>query len=132
MAFYELELDSERENVQPAVAKAMAGRRPSDDVVAIVRVRYRRVDNGKVEEIEQYVSASDIACNFEETGPRFKLAACVAEFAEILRGSPFAAGSEFHDIARVVSPVAGELNLDRRVQEMARMVRSAGGMARGE
>jgi hypothetical protein len=56
----------------------------------------------------------------------------VAEFAEILRGSPFADGSGFPEVAKALRPVALELNLDKRVQELLRMVESGEGMARGE
>ena len=52
---------------------------------------------------------------------RFRLAAAAAEFAEILRGSPFAAGSGLGDVARVLRPVALELSLDNRIQEFLRM-----------
>ena len=52
---------------------------------------------------------------------RFRLAACAAEFAEILRGSPHAAGSRLEDVARTLRPVALELNLDNRIQELLRL-----------
>ena len=97
-----------------------------------VRVRYRRTDNNRVEEIAQSLTAAEIAGDFNRTDARFQLAACVAEFAEILRGSPFAQGSEFNDIAQVLRPVALELSLDARVAELSRMVEAAPGMSRGE
>ena len=61
---------------------------------------------------------------------RFKLAACVAEFAEILRGSPFASGSDYEQVAKLLRPVALELNLDSRVQELLRLVHAAKGLPR--
>ena len=121
-ALYELDL----KGIQTAAM------RRSGEWVAMVRVRYRRTDTGKVEEIERPVSAPDICSSFDKADVHFKLASSVAEFAEILRGSPFTEGSSYEDIARVLRPVALELNLDNRVQELARMVQGAGSMSRGE
>ena len=97
--------------------------------VATIRVRYRRADTGAVEEIERTVSTPEILGRFEETPARFRLAAGVAEFAEILRGCPHAAGSEADDVARVLRPVTLELNLDGSVRELLRLVESAGSMS---
>ena len=102
------------------------------DMLATVRVRYRRRDTGKVEEIEQCVLAGDVLHSFDQASARFRLAACVAELAEILRGSPFAAGSRYPDLAQVLRPVAMELHLDAYVQELLRISQVAGGMSRGE
>jgi Ca-activated chloride channel family protein len=123
-ALYEMELGSNR--------GTEAHRHREADRIATVRVRYQRVDNGKVEEIERPVTADDIIPQFDQADVRFRLAASVAEFAEILRGSPFAEGSEFQDVARILGPVALELNLDSRVQELLRMVNSANGLSRGQ
>jgi Ca-activated chloride channel family protein len=118
-ALYELELSPERGWAR-------------DDVIAIVRVRYRRTDTEKVEEIESAVCGGDLVTSFDEASVRFRLAACVAEFAEILRASPFAAGTRSGDVGAVLRPVALELHLDERVQELLRMVQTADSMPRGE
>ena len=99
--------------------------------IAVVRVRYRRVDTGAVEEIEHPLTLDDVASDFDGMPSRFRLAACVAEFSEILRASPHASGSRFEDVARVLRPVALELSLNQRVQELLRLVQGATGMARG-
>jgi len=100
------------------------GREP----VGTVRVRYRRTDTGAVEEIEQPIRASDFAAQFAQADVHFRLAACVAEFSEILRVSPHAQGSRCADVAKALHPVALELNLDGRVQELLRLVQVADGM----
>jgi hypothetical protein len=105
---------------------------PDREPLATVRVRYQRVDNGKVEEIERTVKADDIIAQFDRSDARFRLAACAAQFAEILRGSPFAEGREFQDVARVLAPVALELSIDQRVQELMKMVNGANGLSRGQ
>jgi Ca-activated chloride channel homolog len=93
--------------------------------LGVVRVRYRRLDTGAVEEIAHPIRASAVAKQFSQAGVRLRLAACVAEFAEILRGSPFAAGSEHSRVASELRPVALELGLDTRVQEFLRLVSGA-------
>ncbi len=89
--------------------------------LGIVRVRCRNALTGQIEEIEQPVAPPRGAAPFEDMDVRFRLAAAAAEYAEILRGSPFAAGSGLGDVARVLRPVALELSLDNRIQEFLRM-----------
>lgn len=112
-ALYELEL----------APVATRGRAP----LATVRVRYRRVDNGRVEEIALPVERTSVRASFEAAGPHFRLAACVAEFAEILRGSPHAEGADCGGVADALRPVTLELNLDPRVAEFQRLVHKAMG-----
>jgi Ca-activated chloride channel family protein len=109
----------------------MDGEKPDRaDDLATVRVRYRRVDTGDVEETSHGVTAASISSRFDDTPARYRLAAAVAEFSEILRGSTHAAGSDLEQVAEVLRPVAMELNLDSRVQELLRLVESAKGMSR--
>ncbi len=106
--------------------------KPGNDTVAIVRVRYRRVDTGEIEEIERPVHRRDIVARFADTDTHFKLAAAVAEFAEIMRGSQFARGSTFNDVSKILGPVSMDLALDRRVKEVFDMTRAARGLPRGK
>jgi Ca-activated chloride channel family protein len=99
--------------------------------LAVVRVRYRRRDNGKIEEIAHDIMPGDVAQSFGEASARFRLAACVAEFAEQLRNSEHARGGQYPEVARVLRPVAAELSLDGRVAELLRMVSGAHAMSRG-
>jgi len=114
-ALYELELNPRR-------LQAAQSLRSVRRVLATVRVRYRRTDTGAVEEIEREITEADLISAFDRAPVRFRLAACVAEFAEILRGSPFATGSELREVADVLRPVALDLTLDTRVGELMRMV----------
>ena len=93
----------------------------SREPLGIVRVRCRNALTGQMEEIEQPVAPPSGATPFEAMDVRFRLAAAAAEFSEILRGSPFAAGSSFGDVARVLRPVALELSIENRIQEFLRM-----------
>ncbi|MBT3294543.1 MAG: DUF3520 domain-containing protein [Verrucomicrobia bacterium] len=100
--------------------------------LATVRVRYRRIDNGRVEEIERAVWPHDCRAAQQKVSNGFRLAAGVAEFAEILRGSTHAKGSTYEEVADHLRPIALELHLDGRVQELLQMVTAAESTPRGE
>ena len=127
-ALYELDLAPVNQPVPYGLQARLAS--DVDDWLAVARVRYRRVDNGKIEEIEQRITARDLLPAFDAASPRFRLAAGAAAFAEILRGSPFVQGVAFDDVAAVLRPVALELHLDQRIRELVQMVETAGGLAR--
>lgn len=112
-ALYELELDGKQEGT-----------------IGTVRVRYKNTGTGKVEEFEKAVTQVDVCRTFEAADPRFKLATGVAEFAEVLRNSDYAKGIRYSDVAAVLRPVAMELTLDSRLQELVRMVQGASSMPR--
>jgi Ca-activated chloride channel family protein len=92
------------------------------DPIATVYVRYRRTDNQAIEEINSRVTDASRVDQFEEASPRFRLAACVAEFAERLRCSPYADGTEMINIIERLQPVAAALDLDGQVQELLQLI----------
>ncbi|MFA5043553.1 MAG: von Willebrand factor type A domain-containing protein, partial [Kiritimatiellia bacterium] len=92
--------------------------------LGMIRIRCRNALTGQIEEIEQPIMPAAGAAPFEVMDARFRLAAAAAEFSEILRGSPFAAGVRFEDVARVLRPVALELSLDNRIREFLRMTQT--------
>ncbi len=94
--------------------------------LVVVRVRYRRLSDGKIYETERPITRSMITSSFDDAGTHMKLAVCAAEFAEILRGSPNAAGSRMADVAEKLRPVALNLHLDSRVAELMELVERAG------
>ena len=112
-ALYELDLS-------PAAKQASLG---------TVRVRYRRVDTGAIEEIAQEISPEMLTSAIGATRPQFRLAVGAAAFAERLRGSPYVA-REYADVARLLRPVAQELSLDPRVKELLALVEAAEAMAK--
>ena len=67
-----------------------------------VRIRYRRVDTGAVEEIEAPIAAEAVQHDFARVRPQFRLACAVAEFATALKHVPPAAQ------ANALQPVAAE------------------------
>ena len=95
---------------------------PEDEPIATVYVRYRRADNGAIEEISSWVVDTARRTRFADADLRFQLAACVAEFAERLRRSPYAEGTEMADISKYLQPVATGLDLDKQVKELMRLI----------
>ncbi|MEI8241810.1 MAG: von Willebrand factor type A domain-containing protein [bacterium] len=111
-ALYELDLS-------PAAKSAPLG---------IVRVRYRRVDTGAIEEIAQVITPGLIAPAPGATRPQFRLAMGAAAFAELLRGTPYVV-RDYADVARLLRPVAQELSLDPRVKELLALVEAAAALS---
>ena len=90
-----------------------------------MRIRYRSVENGEVTEISQQILSNGRCAEFASASARFRLAAGVAEFAELLRLSPYTAGTDFKDVEDVLRPVSMELSLDQQVKELMRLVAAA-------
>ncbi|MDD4059221.1 MAG: von Willebrand factor type A domain-containing protein [Kiritimatiellae bacterium] len=67
-----------------------------------VRIRYRRIDTGAVEEIESPIAAEAVQRDFVRARPQFRLACAVAEFATVLKHVPPAAQ------ANALQPVVAE------------------------
>jgi Ca-activated chloride channel family protein len=99
--------------------------------IGTVRVRYLDVETARVEEIASPIRARDLVRRAADTPPRFRLAACAAETAELLRGSPYARQSTFRQVEAVLSKVCAELPLDNRAAELLGLVRKAPGLPRG-
>jgi Ca-activated chloride channel family protein len=81
---------------------------PRDGVVATLRLRYHSPEIGNVTETERRLRLSELASTWKKASPGFRLAALVAQFAEILKGSPWAKG-DLADIARQLQAVAKAL-----------------------
>lgn len=97
--------------------------------IATVRVRYQDPDTRAVTELEQRVTVADRHRSFDAAPPRYRVAACAAEFAERLRVSPYAAGTDWETLVATLRPAALELPLDQRVQELLRLAEAARGLA---
>jgi Ca-activated chloride channel family protein len=106
-ALYELEL-------VPEVSPGMR--------LGTVRIRYQRPDSGKVEEIQSELVSDAVLKPARAAGPQFKVAASAAEFAELLRGSPHAAGGSYQAVADYLRPAVLELHLDVRVKELLELI----------
>ena len=70
----------------------------------------------------------DLAGRYEDTAPRFQLATTVAQFAEILRHSPYAGEMSLRELSRYASNAARLVGEDADAQEFAQLVSQAAGM----
>lgn len=95
-----------------------------------VRIRYRDVARGEMEEITHVITVAEGVASIEEADPMFRLAAAAAEFGELLRGSPFAAEGDYRAVTRLVRGVKAELPDDPQVSELLELARRAPGLAR--
>ncbi|HOX06920.1 MAG TPA: von Willebrand factor type A domain-containing protein [Planctomycetota bacterium] len=105
---------------------------PADADLGTVYVRYKNVDTGRVEEISQRLEARSLRPRTPESDPRYYLAACAAEFAELLRDSEHAAGGSFDALRETLERAAAQpaLRYDPRVVELLELVRKAKGLPR--
>jgi len=96
----------------------------------IVYVRYQDIETGQVREINQTFARAQFASSFEATSPRFKLAAAVAEYAEILRNSYWAKGSSLENVQGLAQRVKQALPSDKDVAEFVDLVSRASRLRR--
>jgi Ca-activated chloride channel family protein len=90
-----------------------------------VYLRYQDPETSEVIELEQPFATSDIAPQFADATPQFRLAVTVAEFAEQLRESGYAQGRSMADVLTLAEGVAADLANDADVQEFVQLVRQA-------
>lgn len=97
--------------------------------MATVQLRWKDPQNQKVTEINGNFNTWDLAGRFEQAAPRFRLAAAVAQFAEALRGSPWASRTSLYQVYEVIASLKEELD-DPDVSELAELVQRAARMWR--
>ena len=113
----------------------LAGRsrdRSSRDWLATATLRYQRPRRGSITEIEQSVTGAEIARSFASASPHFRLAAVAAEFAEVLRRSPFVEHRDA-DMAVLVNEAwyaSDDLRRDRDAEELAQLIEDARRLSR--
>jgi Ca-activated chloride channel family protein len=76
------------------VRPARAGR------IATVSVRYRHPDSGRVREIGKDLTAGDVERRFRDAPRSLRLAACVGQFAEVLRRSRYGRRTSLAEVSR--------------------------------
>ncbi|MDE0652774.1 MAG: von Willebrand factor type A domain-containing protein [bacterium] len=108
----------------------LAGRsrdRGSRDWLATATLRYQRPRRGSITEIEATIGGADIARSFASASPHFRLAAVAAEFAEVLRRSPFVEYRDA-DMAVLVDEAwyaSDDLRRDRDAEQLAQLIEDA-------
>ena len=127
-ALYEVKLTSDRDDWSIGDDDDLGGSH-DDTPLATVRLRWEAPRHdlaraGQVTEISRDITYGDLAASFGKADARLRLAAAVAEFAEILRGSYWAKDGSLAALIPVVDGLAAELD-DPQVSELAQLVRKA-------
>lgn len=106
-----------------AVALYAVRLRPgADGRLATMQMRWEDPDSGAVREINGNINTWDIAGGFEDTSPHYQLAVTVAQYAEILRQSPYAGDTSLNELAQRAGWLASRLDEDEQVTEFADLV----------
>lgn len=97
----------------------------TDSLVATAYVKYEDPNTGKERTISRGLDRSDFSTTFERASRRFQLNAVVAEYAEILRESYWARGSNLAEVRRQAQRVSALLPDDPDVTEFVYLVTQA-------
>jgi len=93
--------------------------------VATTRVRYQDAEDDHVTEFERTLTRRDLGAEFDDASDRFKLAAAVVEFAEILRKSHWAKGASLADVLGRAQQVSRRLEGDAKIIELVDLIAKA-------
>ncbi len=93
--------------------------------LATVRVRYKDADDGSVKEVSREITTAEVAASFDAARPSVKLAACVAEFAEVLRRSYWARGSKLDDVLALARACRNDYDHRKDVSELVELIDKA-------
>lgn len=101
-----------------------ASTRATRGKIGSVYLRWQDVNTQQVKELTGEVFTTDLAASFETASPRYQMNVVVAEFAEILRQSPYT-NTSLRVLSSYASTVARQLPGDQDVQEFANLVQIA-------
>lgn len=93
--------------------------------VATVQLRWENPQSHQVTEINGNFNTWDVTPLFENTSPRYQLDVVVAQYAEYLRRSPYAAGTSLRALLPHAARLAETLSGDSEVSEFAGLVSRA-------
>ena len=97
----------------------------SSGKIATLHLRYRPMDSKKFVETEKTLKLSQIESSFERAPRSLRLAAAVAEFAEVLKGAYWAKDVDGAELTRRARRLTGDFRGDERVAELAVLVEKA-------
>lgn len=101
------------------------GAEQSIETAATVTLRYRRPVSGEIAEAATSISGQSLTGEFSAAAPRFRLQATAAQFAEVLRNSPYSADAGMATLVAEALSIAAELPGDDDADELARLVSDA-------
>jgi Ca-activated chloride channel family protein len=97
--------------------------------IATVQLRWKDPNSLSVQEINGNFNTWDLAPSFESAAPQYQLSVVVAQYAELLRFSPWARGTYITDILGHAVRLAGLMPADKDVTEFATLVSRASQIA---
>jgi Ca-activated chloride channel family protein len=100
--------------------------------VATLHLRYQVPGIGNTTETIRQVGFQDFAPTWERATPALRLAALVAELAEVLKGSPWAKPADLGDVARRIQDVARQFPGNEKVAELADLAGRAARIKSGQ
>ncbi len=92
--------------------------------IATVFLRWQEIDMHGVRELAGEINTWDLVNSFDAASPRYQMNAVVAEYAEILRRSPYSELT-LAQLAPWAQRVAAQLPQDRDVQELSSLIARA-------
>ena len=93
--------------------------------IATATLRYRRPASERITETWASLHPDDVERSFTDAGPHFRLAVVAAEFAEVLRASPFVEDLSMEELSYQADRVADDLRRDDDADELAQLIDTA-------
>ena len=97
----------------------------SQGPIATATLRYQRPANERITETWASLNADDVESSFRDAGAHFRLAVVAAEFAEVLRESPFVEDRSMEELSYQADRVADDLRRDDDAEELAGLIDTA-------
>ena len=97
----------------------------SSGPIATATLRYQRPASERITETWASLRADDVASSFRDAGTHFQLAVVAAEFAEVLRDSPFVEDRSMEELSYQADRVADDLRRDDDAEELAGLIDTA-------
>ncbi len=91
--------------------------------LATVQVRHREADGPAIREVAKQIATPDITADFDAAPDSLRLAACVGQFAEILRASYWARGARLDDVLAPIKECRALRSQD--VKELIQLIEKA-------
>ncbi len=96
--------------------------------IATVQLRWQDPDTYQVQEINGNLNTWDLARDFGSAAAHYRLAVLAAEYAEVLRNSPWASHISIGQIYSLAAGLPGEISWDQEVSEFVYLLSRASQM----
>jgi Ca-activated chloride channel homolog len=96
-----------------------------DGRIATMNLRWEDPTSHQVQEINGDFNTSNMARSFDDASPRYQLDVVVAQFAELLRHSPYAQETNLNDLRVRAERLSAQIPSDPDISEFARLVGQA-------